>query len=43
MFVTIYGIEKLKKKTCFSQTLKVKTCFSQTLKVKTCFQAKSCS
>ena len=27
IFVAIYGIQKLKTKTCFSQTLKVKTCF----------------
>ena len=33
IFVTIYGIQKLKAKTCFFQTLKVKTCF----------QAKNCN
>ena len=27
IFVAIYGIQKFKTKTCFSQTLKVKTCF----------------
>ena len=27
IFVAIYGIKKLKTKTCFSQTLKVKPCF----------------
>ena len=33
IFVAIYGIHKLKTKTCFSQTLKVKICF----------QAKTCN
>ena len=33
IFVAIYGIQKLKTKTCFSQTLKPKTCF----------QAKNCN
>ena len=33
IFVAIYGIQKLRTKTCFSQALKVKTCF----------QAKNCN
>ena len=33
VFVALYGIQKLKTKTCFSQTFEVKTCF----------QAKNCS